>query len=1550
MYKKILGFLLLGIIFWLNSAATQDSSNKRVAKSDSLLDNYSIEDLLEYREYYKKQIDDIEKDRKALKERGIKDAEYYLKNNPNSRILDKVIMRLAELYYQESTDTYIENMQNYDQMVEQQEKTGKTDSILVEPKHNFDKSLALYQQIIDNFPQSDLLDDAIYNKAYLLEEMNRTVEAVEIYEKLISEFATSKYVPEALMRIAEYYFNPPLNNIEKSIDYYKQILEFKDSPKYDEALYRLGWCYYRINNYTEAVSYFTLLADDVNRAKEIDPGQLYSNPVLRDESIEYIGISFLDYGGSKGAADYIKSIGGREYGVEILKKIGDVYKDEKEEYEKAIETYQLLLKMYTTDKQAPVIQEKIVDCYRYLRDDMMAYLARNKLFDDYKPGSLWWQKNEDEDLRDKTALITERALRDNINLLYQNAEKMSDLDLYLQAVNDSKKYLKSFPTDSNAKLIHWNMVLTLDMKLKDYDQAFEEYMKICDMHWNTKYQKFAAENAIALAKDLAAADTTKKKIIEQENVTVDGQSSALAAVSYQRIELTENEKKLARAYDNYIKIYPHEPQTAVILSNAGALYYNNNQFPEALKYFNTIVKHFPDSRDANYAMYMTMESYFGKRDFQSSEIVARRLKNIPNADPELIRKAKERLAASIYLAADVFADSANHLAAGNEYIRVVMEVPDAEFADLSLFNAALEYDKAKEFRRSVETYNYLIETRPNSKFLTDVMNNLAIDYGELGEFKNAALTYEKLSYTAKDSIVKYDALYNSSLFFVKAEEWEDAIRINKNFVEQYPKSEDADDLFFDVATYYLKLNDLENANKIYGEYVYRYPSSPRVVETYFHRGEFYQSNNEAAKAIVEYNKAVEKNDEFKRNKLVTNDYFAAEALFNITKLKYDEYCQIEFFLPQSKMEQDKEKKKNLLKEIIDGFSRVASFGTLRLYESTYYIGDSYEDFAEKWARQEIPNIDETQKIILQKDINQTSAELFGRAEKSYKQAVKALTKLADQYEQEVLAADTTSDENRLKFVSDDSTLRVAHKWVERCKEKISEVIYDVAELNLNSVNTFLQAPIPPGLDNVAEMEYRKQVLGKAVSPLIKVIVDAHTRNVQEAWEMGLENQWVKLSRSKIIGTNNILSNEYHKLSNKALTLYESNSAILEKLVAHEKSNIKELDAVTISEQMANLIDFGRVFANVALDLDKKTVEKSEVENISDPIVSVTKTKMMQELYLFTMKCDSLMTIANMNKKKYEDLYKQTENPEYEEALFTYEDNYLSFKESINELLDSGYQISEELNIKNEWTTNILLTLVRLNPDQYSDLLGASIVTNTIFSDGTWLATNTYYEKWPNLEFDDSFWGAAQKIENQDATSIANVEKIWFMVGETQVTIPDTSSLNMPADQPDSSESESTEFANADTMTERQQSDTMSALSNVKNMFSQETELLTIPSQKVYFRKQFNIEGLPVSAELKLSVDDSYNLFLNGEYIAASKTDSADWQTEKVHQLTDYIKSFKNILAIEGINNDKTNGGLLAELNIKSVPDWDRMQEKFKFETSSESIKRNLVMDKYIIIN
>ncbi|MFQ5636618.1 MAG: tetratricopeptide repeat protein [bacterium] len=1443
-----------------------------VSVSDSIWDKYSLDDLVEFQKYYDNETEKLLKEADQSRLRGIQDLESFVKGHPNSPILDKIIIRLAHMHYQQAIQDFGIASETYSEQLELYEK-GVFAQPPREPKKNYDRPLALYEQLFDEFPKSTLVDDAMYSKGFLLEELGRTEEAFEVFYQLIEDFPDSRYSPIAYMRMAEYYFNPPQHDLEKAIALYKKILKFKESSKYDAALYRLGWAYYKLSDYPSAISYFTVLADDIELAKSIDPKHKYHFPAVKDEAIEYIGISFLDFGGANRAAEYFTEIGGRSYGFEVLKKIGDSYMDVKEEYENAIETYQLILAMYPESPVAPQIQAKIAEGYRQLEDERMAYVRRSELFRKYKSDGAWWDKTDDPTAKNEANVLAERALRDNINLLLKSAKETNDPSLYFQAINDSRDYLNSFPKDSNAVFIHWNMALTLDTKLKMRDEAYDEYLKISNRYWNTKFQKQAAENAIAIADEVIRVDSLKTGQASRSDIVTNlaKPDSTKQSLSLRPEELDPAEKKLAEALDNYLILFPHDTESAEILAKAGALYYERHQFNNSLKYFKTLIKHFPDSPEANYARYITMESYFGKGDFESTEIIAKKLRDL---SPEYANNANKRLSESIFLRAKAFADSLEHDKAAAEYHRMVTEVPSSEFADLALYNAAVEHERGQKFTKAIDSYSQLLGNYPDSEHYLNALNNMAFDYRELNDNINAALAYEKLADQHMKEQPAQVALYNASVSYVEAKEWAHAINVNNKFVDRFPQSEDADELLFSNAHYYLKLNDIESANRIYAEFASKFPDSPRVVEAYYYRGLYYKDNARLNAAKTEFDKAIRTNSHLQKNKKQTNDFYAAEALFQLAEIKFNEFKQIKFKLPRENLTANKKRKKALLLELVDNYTQTARYGTFRLHQATYQIGNCYEEFAETWAKQEISQQDESQRILAQKDVNDSAAELYERAVDSYKSGLNALVKFSESYRKSLDTDSVNVRESRLSAV--DTTLASGERWIQKCRDKISESLFHVAELKLSSAKQLLASSPPAGIQKLEELVYRSQLLVKAIKPVLNEAVAAHTHNIEEGKALGLENEWIDFSKDKLVSASTLIAREFETLGREALQGYQV-------LVRPYQNLIKNQDetALEIADQMSNFLELSKSFSLASVKESNDKIKQFRSMDLQTTAVEQTKTNLTHFIYDFYGQVDSLSSQADKLRESYESLFNEMKAPDYEDAFLTFDDAYFTLNDLSSKLLESGYKVSRDLGIVNSGVRKITLALVRKQPEKFAKELGLAVVSRSIVTSSSWLATLNPLNGWHEIEYDDSSWIPALEEGAGSHISGPDIKTIW-MAGDDSSHEAVNGSFQVAPSRP----------------------------------------------FRVYFRKSFQVEGLPVSGMLRLCVDDSYNLFFNGKYIAQHQSDASNGSAGTfVHDVSELLQAGKNTIAIEVLDSDRSQGLFEAVYEIKNIPNWRDTKDK-----------------------
>ena len=87
--------------------------------------------------------------------------------------------------------------------------------------------------------------------------------AAAAYQRADRPLPEAKFATEAWVRIGEYYFdayNDP-DALAKAADAYEHAIEDTTHALYDKALYKLGWTYYRMDRFDDAVSRFLALVD-----------------------------------------------------------------------------------------------------------------------------------------------------------------------------------------------------------------------------------------------------------------------------------------------------------------------------------------------------------------------------------------------------------------------------------------------------------------------------------------------------------------------------------------------------------------------------------------------------------------------------------------------------------------------------------------------------------------------------------------------------------------------------------------------------------------------------------------------------------------------------------------------------------------------------------------------------------------------------------------------------------------------------------------------------------------------------------------------------------------------------------------------------------------------------------------------------------------------------------------------------------------------------------------------------------------------------------------
>ena len=503
---------------------------------------------------YEPQIDQNERDAKDRRRDAIAMFEAFLQKYPNDkRWTPDAMFRLAELYYEKSAEDFLEGDEAYKKALDSANPpTGPS------PKVDYTPTITIYKRLLTEFPNYRFLDATYYLLGFCLGEMGQEGQARQAllslvcanqykpldppatlpggddpYKDCTPVRKESKFIPEAWTRIGEFHFDAS-NELRLAIAAFKKVLDFKDSPYYDRALYKLAWSYYRDNNFPEAIRQFDNLVKYADG--RLAGGQKIGSD-LRPEAVQYLGVSFAepDWNGdavpdSESSLERINAFyKGRDqepHVREIYQRLGDILFDSTK-YPEAIAVYKTLLERWPFYADAPRVQDKIVRSYERDRNLIAAAKEREALGRNYTKGTAWYNKNKDNpDALGVAQQLAEDALLTAATNVHagaqacktkwqENPRDIKKLDeckqLYRTAAELYEKYLAAYP---NSKRAYEFAAFYADALYYSgqLPQAIAAYQNVRDSQMDNRFQEDAAFRMIKAYEEIIEGMKTEGKI------------------------------------------------------------------------------------------------------------------------------------------------------------------------------------------------------------------------------------------------------------------------------------------------------------------------------------------------------------------------------------------------------------------------------------------------------------------------------------------------------------------------------------------------------------------------------------------------------------------------------------------------------------------------------------------------------------------------------------------------------------------------------------------------------------------------------------------------------------------------------------------------------------------------------------------------------------------------------------------------------------------------------------------------------------------------------
>ncbi len=609
------------------------------------------------------------------------------------------------------------------------------------PEQDYSKLIAHFSELVKLFSYDKNADALYYTLGYALSEQGEVDEAVLLFEELLKNYPESQYSLEVYFRLGEFYFET--GETAEAMAAYQKIMPHPASPFYEKVIYKLGWVYYKANDYEKALDYFMEIVDM----------NWEGNPkadALTEEGLSGIVMTLARYSTPHLALKHFQGRGKREYMPLVLKRLGELLADQTR-FADAIIVLTYYTELFPERPELAFILNDLADLYERTGDEKSEITTRLKMAYLTNPTTRWYRKNHPNGSGPLDEMLKETML-DLFRKLHLVGKKPGGERELGQAIEGYSLLLQSYPKAEEYKEVKLHLAQAL-WDAKSYAGAAKEFSDSAALFAQGEERGKIAYSAFLSYEFLFYENTEDKALVSKEaGELLDRYRQDMAAHG----ALERAVYKMADMHSD-IKDYDAARQ----------------RLKELLK-----------GRDASKAGKKIAETYIAEGRMEDAEGV---YKDIPDSDPE----AKEKLLAVRYRIAEDHLKAGRFEKAARKFDETFSTNPASSVAEVSLLQIGKIHMQTGDTDALEGAVRRIIKTYPQSKtsasFLIEAARSLEKTFPT-----RAAAIYESASTVLGASEDSAKLVFLASQLYEKASEYEKAAESLKKYLSTAPLPEAMD--------------------------------------------------------------------------------------------------------------------------------------------------------------------------------------------------------------------------------------------------------------------------------------------------------------------------------------------------------------------------------------------------------------------------------------------------------------------------------------------------------------------------------------------------------------------------------------------------------------------------------------------------------------------------------------------------------------------------------------------------------------------------------------
>jgi TolA-binding protein len=726
------------------------------------------------------------------------------KSSPNR---GELWLRLAELYVEKSGFIDFRKQAAYDtQLKDFQDGKAKVKPRLdLRDAHEYNKkAIQLYEWFARDFPKDSKMDQALFFLGYNYYELGDTKKGTAFYTRLTKEYPRSVYIFESNFALAEFYFEN--EKWETALGYYLNVTRSKRHRLYTFSLYKVAWCYFRSGDSKKALVTLENLIRETreNQAQGDRDKKQVSKVKLENEGLRDIVLFYSEIGDPKKAPSYFQSLTGSEANT-YLEKLAYFYAD-RGNREGARSLFNYLIGQNQVSPKAFDYKYQIVKAYsnanktREFREELYAWVR------DFGTGSAWYQANKGKgELMENSEKLREQTLRTWVLQQHQAAQNSRAPFSQNLAFEGYKLYIAEFPKHPVTPDMHFYFgELLYDMGR--YDDAGTQYRWVVENGAGSKFFGKASENTV---------------LALERNIPKDEEISAKVGKSIDPVQLDSKVDRFVQAGLWYTNKFPQGEKTPEIRFRIGRLYYQHNQFDQAMPYFKEIIQKYPKTKYAEYSANLLLDIFNLKKDYAGLEKTGNELLAVPSiANSSAGADIRNVLERANFKKAQDLEGSKDYAKSADAFEAFARQNPKSDLATTAMFNAAINHERAGRASKALAAHAVVlkVDDKKAESLKAKSRRIVAKLYQDSGQLEEAAKAYQDSAKEAGNDPLAPNLFFNAAVLDETLGKSNSAIQ-NYDVYYQKSKKSDRSEALFSIATLHRKGNRLSAAVDKYKDYV-----------------------------------------------------------------------------------------------------------------------------------------------------------------------------------------------------------------------------------------------------------------------------------------------------------------------------------------------------------------------------------------------------------------------------------------------------------------------------------------------------------------------------------------------------------------------------------------------------------------------------------------------------------------------------------------------------------------------------------------------------------